>query len=136
MSRARHTSREITAGRSLIRSALLLLVCCWLWVMQPGMSLYWLIAPEVHAEIDADLYGQTPDGRDLSDEHHRAPHDHPAQPGTPVPGAPTVNPFDAAFYIALLAPARRPALRGQRIDALVIAYTLALKPPDQPPRSL
>ncbi len=134
MSRAYHAPRAIRAYLSLVRPVVCALVAGWLMLMQPGMSLYAFIAPDVHAEIDAALYGQTPDGHALPGHEPHTPHDHPAHQGTPVPGAITLNPFDAAFYHVLLSPAQRPALRGQRVDAVVIAYTLAIEPPDQPPR--
>lgn len=134
MIRAHRALRAIRAYLSLVRPVVCALVCSWMMLMQPGMSAYWLIAPDVHAEIDADLYGQTPDGHNLPGHEQHAPHDHPVNQGTPVPGAATVNPFDATFYHILLSPARRPTLRGQRVDAVVIAYTLAIEPPEQPPR--
>jgi len=112
-----------------------LLVCAWLAIMQPGMSMYSLVSPEVHAEVDEELYGQTPDGHTLPGHAEHAPHDHPANPGTPVPDSTFINPFDAAFYRALLEPAQRPALHDQRPETAIFAESITIEPPEQPPRA-
>lgn len=111
-----------------------LIMVGWLALMQPGMSIYSLMSPEEHAEIDAALYGQTPDGHTLPGHDQHAPHDHPANQGTPVPGGTYANPFDAAFYRALLSPAQRLALFDQRVELAAIAQLITIGPPDQPPR--
>jgi hypothetical protein len=103
--------------------------------MQPGMSIYSVMAPEVHAKIDEELYGQTIDGHTLPGHEHQAPHDHPVNQGKPVPGGTYANPFDADFYHSLLSPAQRPALRGQRLETDVIAQSITIAPPEQPPRA-
>ena len=112
-----------------------LFVCAWLAIMQPGMSIYSVISPEVHAEIDKELYGQTPDGHTLPGHEEHAPHDHPANQGTAVPDSTYINPFDAAFYRSLLLPAQQPALRGQRLETAIFARSITIEPPEQPPRT-
>jgi hypothetical protein len=134
MSRAHHAPRAIRAYLSLVRPVICALVCSWLMLMQPGMSAYWLINPDVHARIDEAAYGQAPDGETLPGHEQHAPHDHPTGMGTTVPELTLLNPFDTAFYDTLLAPARRPAVRGQHLDADVIAHSITVAPPDQPPR--
>lgn len=111
-----------------------LIVAAWLAYAQPGTSAYWLFDPEVHAQIDADRYGQTTQGETLPGHEHHPPHDHPVTPGITIPGLALANPFDAAFYRALLSPAQRLALLGQRVELDVITQVIALEPPDQPPR--
>jgi hypothetical protein len=135
MTRSSHARRVIHSCLLPVRPVVRLLVCGWLALMQPGMSVYSLMPPEEHAEIDKELYGQTPDGRTLPGHEQHAPHDHPANQGTPVPDSTYFNPFDAAFYHALLAPAQRPALRGQPPETDVIAQSITIEPPDQPPRA-
>jgi hypothetical protein len=111
-----------------------LIVAAWLVFAQPGMSYYGLIDPKVHAQIDAELYGQRPDGETLPGHEQHPPHEHPITPGNSVPALTLVNPFDAAFYSALLSPAQRLALLGQRVEMIVIAQAIVIEPPDQPPR--
>lgn len=135
MNRSRHAQRVRQSFLSAARPAVYVLVCGWLALMQPGMSMYSLISPEEHAEIDEELYGQTPDGHTLPGHEQHAPHDHPTNQGTTVPDSTYFNPFDAAFYHSLLSPAQRPALHGQRLDADVIAQAITIAPPDQPPRA-
>lgn len=113
---------------------LCLIVSAWLALIQPGMSYFWLVDPAIHAEIDKELYGQLPDGETLPGHEHHPPHEHPTAEGTTVPELTVANPFDADFYHSLLAPAQRPALRGPRVEAGVIAQSIAIEPPDQPPR--
>ncbi len=110
------------------------MVAAWLMFAQPGMSHYGLIDPGVHAQIDAELYGQTPHGETLPGHAHQPPHDHPVTLGSSVPSLTLVNPFDAAFYCALLSPAQRLALLGQRVELDAIAQPVTIKPSDQPPR--
>jgi hypothetical protein len=135
MTRFRQARRVIQSLLSPIRPTVCLLACAWLAIMQPGMSIYSLISPEVHAEIDEQLYGQTIDGHTLPGHAQHAPHDHPANQGTSVPDSAYVNPFDATFYHVLLSPALRPALCGQPLEADVIAKSITIEPPDQPPRA-
>ncbi|HTP11049.1 MAG TPA: hypothetical protein VMP08_22500 [Anaerolineae bacterium] len=77
-----------------------------------------------------------PDGATLPGHAHHPPHEHPSSPGIIVSGLTLANPFDAAFYRTLLAPAERLALPGQRLEMEVIAEAIALAPPDQPPRTV
>jgi hypothetical protein len=112
-----------------------LIVSAWLALVQPGMSYFWLIDPALHAEIDKEMYGQLPDGETLPGHEHHPPHEHPTSEGTTVPELTFANPFNAAFYQSLLAAAQRPALRSLRVEADVIAESIALEPPDQPPRA-
>ncbi len=107
----------------------------WLAFVQPGMSYFGLIDPATHAQIDAQLYGQRPDGATLPGHDYHPPHEHPTSPGITVSGLPLVNPFGAAFYHTLLSAAERLALQGQRLQTEVIAQVIALAPPDQPPRA-
>jgi len=135
MIRSYHTQRVVQLLLLPVRPTVCLVVCAWLAIMQPGMSIYSVISPEVHAEIDKELYGQTPDGHTLPGHEEHAPHDHPANQGTAVPDSTYINPFDAAFYRSLLVPAQQPALCGQPLKADVIAQSIAVEPPDQPPRA-
>lgn len=131
-----HHARLVTQRiMSPIKAAIYLFVCGWLMLMQPGMSLYSVISPELHAEIDEELYGQTIDGHTLPGHAEHAPHDHPVNQASAVPGGTHINPFDAAFYYSLLAPALRPALRGQRLESDVIVQSISIEPPEQPPRA-
>jgi len=135
MTHSHHARRVIQFFLSPVRSMICLFVCAWLALMQPGMSIYSVMSPALHAEIDEELYGQTIDGQTLPGHEHHAPHDHPVNPGTPVPGTTYINPFDAAFYRSLLSLALRPALHGQRLDVDVIAQSISIEPPEQPPRA-
>ncbi len=112
-----------------------LLIAAWLMVMQPGMSFYGLLNPDVHAEIDAILYGQSPSGATLPGRVPHVPHDHPGNLGTTIPQVTLDNPFGAAFYQSLLLPARRPALHGWRLEMVASAESIVIAPPDQPPRA-
>jgi hypothetical protein len=103
-------------------------------LVQPGMSHYWLIDPHLHAEVDAELYGQTPDGKTLPGHEPHAPHDHPASQGIVVSDPLLLNLFGPEFYQTLLAPARSLALGDRCLNLAVFATSIALAPPDQPPR--
>ncbi len=103
-------------------------------LVQPGLSYYWLIDPQIHAEIDAEEYGQTPDGHTLPGHEQHAPHDHPAGQGIVVSAPLLINPFGAEFYQALFAPAKSPALCDRCPNLAVFASSIALDPPEQPPR--
>ncbi len=127
----------VGAIRSRLSSARLdgcLIIVLWLAFVQPGMSGYWLIDPGVHARIDAELYGQLPDGETLPGHDPQLPHEHSIILGTTVSGLTLVNPFGAAFYCALLSPAQRLAVLDRRAELAVIPQSIALTPPDQPPR--
>ncbi len=126
------------AIRSLWPSARLggcLIAAVWLAFVQPGTSYYGLIDPAVHAQIDAELYSQKPDGEMLPGHDYHPPHEHPTSPGITVSGLTVANPFDTAFYRTLLSPAERLALQGQYLEMDVIARAIAISPPDQPPRA-
>ena len=112
-----------------------LLLSGWLMWLQPGMSYYWLIDPALHAQIDAELYDQLPDGETLPGHAPHAPHEHPITLGTPVPDLKLTNPFDAAFYRALLSPGQRPAWLDRRVELAVIDRSITIEPPEQPPRA-
>jgi hypothetical protein len=99
------------------------------------MSYFWLIDPALHAEIDKELYDQLPDGETLPGHEHHPPHEHPVSQGTTVPALTIASPFSTAVYQSLLAAAQRPALRSLRVEADVIAESIAIEPPDQPPRA-
>lgn len=127
----------VGAIRSRLSSARLdgcLIIALWLAFVQPGMSGYWLIDPGVHARIDAELYGQLPDGETLPGHEPQLPHEHSIILGTTVSGLTLVNPFGAAFYCVLLSPAQRLALLDRRAELAVIPQSITLTPPDQPPR--
>lgn len=111
-----------------------LMVVSWLVYAQPGTSSYWLIDPVVHAQIDAQLYGQLPDGESLPGRVAQPPHQHPVNQGVGVSGLTFAQPFDAAFYRTLLSPAQRLALLARPIEMGVFAQSIALEPPKQPPR--
>jgi hypothetical protein len=131
----KRTAPAIHSFLSLARFSICLFVATWLAFAQPGTSYSWMIEHDVHAQIDAELYGQTPHGETLPGHTHRPPHDHPITLGVNITGLTLANPFDAAFYRALVSPAQRLALLGQRIELVVIAQAITLEPPDQPPRS-
>jgi hypothetical protein len=135
MIRSRHARRVIQPFLSPVRLMVCLFVCGWLAIMQPGMSIYAVISPEVHAEIDEKLYGQTIDGHTLPGHEEHAPHDHPANQGTTAPDSTVINLFDAAFYRSLREPAQRPALNGQRLETAIFARSITIEPPEQPPRA-
>jgi hypothetical protein len=125
--------RAIRPFLRLARFCVCPIVAVWLAFAQPGMSYYWLIDPAVHAQVDAELYGQRPDGETLPGHEPRPPHEHLVL-GVAIPGFMLTNPFDAAFYRVLLSPAQRLALLGQRIQLAVIAHSIAPEPLEQPPR--
>jgi hypothetical protein len=119
------------------RIVLACVLSSWLMFTQPGMSSFWLIDPAVPAAIDAELYGQTIDGRPLPGHEgdHYPPHDHPSSSGLPAPEFSLHSVFDDAFHTIVLAPADEPALNGERHEAAVIADAITLIPLDPPPRA-
>lgn len=118
-----------------IRSLFGFMTCAWLALMQPGVSVYWLIAPAIHARIDADEYGQTIDGQPLPDRPVTPPHSHPAHDASAESAVSLPTSFDASFYQVVFSPAQRPSLNGQHIEAHVNAESIALDPPEHPPRA-
>lgn len=67
-----------------VRQLVCLLACGWVVVVPPGLSYYWLIDPEIHAQIDVERYGQSPHGQTLPGFLERPPHEHPASLGIGV----------------------------------------------------
>jgi len=110
------------------------LACAGLTLVQPGVSSTWLIGAHHHAAIDADLYGQTPDGHTLPGHAERLPHQHSADDGLPNSEVIPLPCFDAAYVAAILWEANRPSLQECRSDAAVIASAVFLEPPEHPPR--
>jgi len=119
----------------LIRPIIWLMTCVWLTLMQPGVSVYWLIVPAVHARIDADEYGQTIDGQPLPDQPVTPPHSHPAHDASAESAVSLPTSFDASFYQVVFSPAQRPSLNGRHIEAHVNAESIAPDPPEHPPRA-
>ena len=118
----------------LVKEIVCLLICSWLAFMQPGMSYYWLMDPHLHAEIDAEEYGQLPNGQTLPGQPWHPPHEHPTSFGASVEGLTLRNPFDEVFYNTVFSAAQRPALRGLRVDSSALGQSITVEPPDQPPR--
>ena len=131
--------QQATRANQLLRCQAKFLVCLmvvsWLTFAQPGTSPYGLIDPAVHAQIDAQVYGQLPDGESLPGRVAQPPHQHPVNQGVGVSGLTFAHPFDAAFYRTLLSPAQRLALLARPSEMGVFAQSITLDPPDQPPRS-
>jgi hypothetical protein len=121
----------------LARTIIACLIGSWLMVAQPGVSPYALIDPAVHTAIDAEVYGQTIDGRPLPghERDHHLPHHHPGGSGLPTPNLSLPNVFDHAFYLNVLAPGKQRALSSERCEAAVIAESITLVPLDPPPRA-
>ena len=119
----------------LIRPLIWLMTCVWLVMMQPGMSVFWLITPAIHARIDADEYGQTADGQPLPDRPMTPPHSHPAHDASAESAVSLPTSFGAGFYQVVFSPAQRPSLNGRHIEAHVDAESIALAPPKHPPRA-
>jgi hypothetical protein len=133
--RAAGAQRAARLAFSLTKPLICAGISVWLALVQPGMSYFWLINPVVHARLDAELYGQTPDGAPLPGHARQPPHQHPVGFGTSVPDLTILNPFDAAFYHRLSEAAQRPALHSRLNEADVSARSVAIKPPLQPPRT-
>lgn len=120
--------------KSAVRLSLSVFLSVWVAVVQPGLSYFWLIDPQVHADIDAEEYGQTSDGRMLPGYPWRPPHDHPSSASLSITDLMQHNVFDAAFYDMVFSPAARLALQDSRPESQVIEKSIAVPPPDQPPR--
>ena len=112
-----------------------LVVCGWLALVQPGLSYYWLIDPQVHAEVDAELYDQLPDGRMLPGHPYHPPHQHPGSSGLPTADPVTLGTDASAGSRAIFWAANRPSLQNSCADAAVIACAVFLDPPEHPPRA-
>lgn len=114
---------------------LAVVACAGLMLVQPGVSPIWVLDPCRHAEIDADLYGQTPDGQTLPGHAEHPPHQHPGDDGWPNSEAIPLHRFTVAYAVAIYSEANRPSLLERRSEAAVIAATVFLDPPDHPPRA-
>ena len=114
---------------------LCVVACFWLMLVQPGLSYFWLIDPDLHAQIDAERYGQALDGEALPGSPRRPLHDHPFAAGIPIPATSLRNAFDAAFYTRVFSAAHRPSLGDRWIEAGVTAQPADLPTPDHPPRA-
>lgn len=120
---------------STARLIIALITGMWVALVQPGLSYFWLLDPQVHADIDAEEYGQTPDGRTLPGHPWHPPHDHPSGAALSISDLIQQNAFDARFYAKVFAPADRPSLQDQPIEIAVLATAVDLAPPDLPPRA-
>jgi hypothetical protein len=127
----KHAARAIRLLRCQARIVTSLIVVGWLAFAQPGMELLLVIDPGVHARIDAERYGQQPDGENTSGPRASTAHEHSIILGITVSAMTLVNPFGAAFY-RVLSPAQRRALLDRRVELAVIAQSITLEPPDQP----
>ena len=116
-----------------IRSAICLTLGLWLTLVQPGLSPIWLLDPHTHAQIDADRYGQEPDGEPLPGRPWSPPHEHPAGSDLPASSMLLSNAFDADFYQAIFSLTWRPLLRDERIEVGVLAKSITLPPLEHPP---
>jgi hypothetical protein len=91
--------------------------------------------PQVHAQIDADELGQTPDGRTLPGHPWHPPHDHPTTSALGAFDLMQQNAFDAAFYAIVFWPAHEPSLQGQLLETMPVMAATDLAPPDPPPQA-
>jgi hypothetical protein len=114
---------------------IIIMACAGLILVQPGVSSTWLLDAHRHTEIDADLYGQTPDGHTLPGRAAHPPHSHPADDSAPGPDVTPLQHFAVAYTAAILSEANRPSLEDCRSDAEVIAAAIFLDPPEHPPRA-
>ncbi len=112
-----------------------LIVCGWLAVVQPGVSYYWLIDPHVHAEIDAERYGQLPDGRMLPGHPYQPPHEHPSSGSLPTTQAIPFENEVAHCFQAIFWEANRPSLQYRYVEAAAIPRAVFLDTPEPPPRA-
>ena len=119
----------------LTRLIVCLVVCGWLALVQPGLSYYWLIDPQLHAEIDADRYGQLPDGHMLPGQPYQPPHEHTSSDGLPTPHPAALDDDTSACSRAIAWEANRPALQNNHAEAVVIVRAVFLDPPEHPPRA-
>lgn len=122
-------------NRQVARLLIGLTICIWVALVQPGLSYFWLIDSDEHTKIDADLYGQTPDGRTLPGHPWHPPHQHPTSLSLGAFELMQQNAFDAEFYAKVFSPAIWLALQSDLLEVQVIAQPIDLPPPDQPPRA-
>ena len=118
-----------------IKPIVMLIFCGWLSFVQPGLSAYWLIEPQLHARLDAADYDQLPDGEPLPGHPVHAPHQHPISFGIGASSVVLQHGFDAGFYRKVFSPAGRLALLNHWSETGVIAKAVNLEPPEQPPRA-
>ncbi|MGH2593759.1 MAG: hypothetical protein ACRDGG_09625 [Anaerolineae bacterium] len=119
----------------LVQRIVSLVICCGLALVPIGLSSYWLIDFAVHARIDAGLYGQTPDGRPLPGHPIHSPHQHSSSIGISSSTSSLMAGSSANFSDAILLPAQPPSLDGERVEYDASAASIALSPPDPPPRA-
>ena len=119
----------------LARLLVCLIICGWLAFVQPGLSYYWLIDPNVHAEIDAERYGQLPDGRVLPGHPYQPPHEHPSSGGLPITQVIQFENEVARCSQAIFWEANRPSLQDHYAEAAAIPLAVFLDPPEPPPRA-
>ncbi len=117
------------------RSFVCLVVCGWLAFVQPGLSYYWLIDPQVHADIDAERYSQLPDGRMLPGHPYQLPHEHPSSGSLPTAHPVTFDDDASAYSRTIFWEANRPSLQNSYAEAAVIACAVFPDPPEHPPRA-
>jgi hypothetical protein len=110
------------------------LACAGLTLVQPGVSSTWLLDAHQHAAIDADLYGQSPDGHTLPGHAEHPPHQHSADEGLPNSVVIVLQRFDVGYAAAIYWEANRSSLQDCRSEAAVIASVVFLQPPEHPPR--
>ena len=119
----------------LIRLCVYLILCGWVALVQPGLSYYWLIDPRVHADIDAERYGQSTDGHMLPGHPYHPPHEHPSSGGLPITDPVTLADEASAYPHAIFWEANRPSLQSRYAEAAVIVRVVYLDPPEHPPRA-
>ena len=122
-------------NRQLSRMILNLLIGAWLILVQRGMSYYWLISPYLHAEIDAELYGQSPTGETLPGHTSHAPHQHPIGLGMTAPESAISNPIDLGVRTSIWLAAQQLALLNRVIEVSEAVEAIVIEPPRQPPRA-
>ncbi len=132
---AKHVRRYRQQVRGLVRPFVYLLVCGWLALVPPGLSYYWLINPQQHAEIDAERYDQLPDGRMLPGHPYQPPHEHPSGGGLPTAQSIQLDNRVALYSRAIFWEANRPSLQNSYSEAAVIASAVFLDLPEHPPRA-
>jgi hypothetical protein len=118
-----------------VQSAIVLILCVWVALVQPGLSYFWLLDPQAHADFDADEYGQTPDGHTLPGHPWHPPHQHPTSLSLGAFEIMQQNAFDPTFYQIVFWPLDRLSLQGQPFEIAVIGQAADLAPPDHPPRA-
>ena len=124
-------SRQQMCG--LARPFVWLIVCGWLALVQPGVSYYWLIDPHLHAEIDAERYGQLSDGRMQPGHPYQPPHEHASSGDLPTTHPVTFDDDASAYSPVIVWEANRPSLQSRYTEAAVFPCAVFLDPPEHPP---